>query len=536
MQWEKISMGSRKPEKKGGNAVIYARYSSSNQREESIEQQVNKCREFAERNGYTVISVYSDAAISGKDDNRPQFQRMMRDSEKGAFDYVIAWKSSRIGRNMLQAMVNEERLAAEGVRCLYVEEDFDDTAAGRFALRNMMNVNQFYIENMAEDIKRGLMDNASKCMVNTRPPFGYKKGDDGKFAIRPEQAEIVREIFAKFLDGWAYVDIANELNRRGLKTVLGNGWNKGSFHSMLRNEMYAGVYLYRDVRIEGGVPEIISRKDFQEVQRQLQQRRSTRGKNTGSAEYMLTGKLFCGYCGEPMVGVSGTGRHGETHYYYRCQGRYKKKNGCEKKTVQRDWIEKLVIDYTKTFILQDEILDRIVDGYNAFIESARKDSALAAMEAELDQTRKAISNLIKAVELGIMSETTAERLRELEQQRTELEQGIRIEQAALSELSPDELRFYLERFREMDFDYHRNKQDLIRLFVQAIYLVDDSLKIVYNFDPADGHVISLQDINGSENSDASGLYEFLTGVLMPDGTNPVTVQVFLYGFVLSARL
>ena len=268
----------------------------------------------------------------------------------------------------------------------------------------------------------------------------------------------------------------------------------------------------------------------------MQQRRSTRGKNTGSAEYMLTGKLFCGYCGEPMVGVSGTGRHGETHYYYRCQGRYKKKNGCEKKTVQRDWIEKLVIDYTKTFILQDEILDRIVDGYNAFIESARKDSALAAMEAELDQTRKAIANLIKAVELGIMSETTAERLRELEQQRTELEQGIRIEQAALSELSPDELRFYLERFREMDFDYHRNKQDLIRLFVQAIYLADDSLKIVYNFDPADGHVISLQDINGSENSDASGLYEFPSGVLMLDGTNPVTVQVFLYGFVLSARL
>ena len=529
-------MAKNKNDNSGTNAVIYARYSSSNQREESIEQQVNKCREFAERHNYTVISVYADAAISGKDDNRPQFQRMLKDSEKGTFDYVIAWKSSRIGRNMMQAMVNEDRFARAGVRCLYVEEDFDDSAAGRFALRNMMNVNQFYIENMAEDIRRGLMDNARKCLVNTRPPYGYKRGDDGKFAIREDQAEVVREIFEKFRSGWAYADIANELNRRGLKTVLGNAWNKGSFHSMLRNEMYTGVYLYKEVRVEGGAPAIISKNDFQEVQRLLMQRRTTRGKNTGSAEYILTGKLFCGHCEEAMVGVSGTGRHGETHYYYRCQGRYKKKNGCEKKSVQRDMIEKLVIDYTKAFIMNDEILDKIIEGYRRFLESARKDSAITAMEAELKQTNKSISNLIKAVELGIMSESTAARLQELEDLRHELEQSIRIEKAALTELPPEELRFYLEQFRNLDFDNQANRRDLIRIFVQAIYLFDGKLKIVYNFDKADCHVISLQDIIDAENSDVTGLYGLPKGVLMTDGTNPFTVQVFLYGFVLSARL
>ena len=222
-------------------AVAYARYSSAGQRDVSIDQQVDKCREFAERNGYRIVEVYSDAAMSGKDDNRPKFQKMMRDAKKGGFEFVIAWKSNRIGRNMMQAMLNEEKFRAAGVRCLYVEEDFDDTAAGRFALRNMMNVNQFYIENMAEDILRGLMDNASKCLVNTRPSYGYKKGEDGRFAINEETAPIVKEIFQKYLDGWAYIDIANDLNRRGIKTVLGNDWNKGSFHSMLRNEMYAGV-------------------------------------------------------------------------------------------------------------------------------------------------------------------------------------------------------------------------------------------------------------------------------------------------------
>ena len=190
-----------KPKKKfEGLAVIYARFSSHNQREVSIEQQVQQCMDYALRVGLKVVGVYSDKAISGKTDARPQFQKLLKDSKKGTFDYVIAWKSNRMGRNMLQAMVTEERLAEEGIRCLYVEEDFEDNAAGRFALRNMMNVNQFYSENMAEDINRGLMDNASKCMVNTRLPLGYKKGSDGRYAIDVESAEIVKESFTKVLE------------------------------------------------------------------------------------------------------------------------------------------------------------------------------------------------------------------------------------------------------------------------------------------------------------------------------------------------
>ena len=126
---------------------------------------MEKCREFAERNNLLITEVYADRAITGKTDRRPNFQRMMRDAAKSKFQYVVAWKSNRMGRNMLDAMMNDARLRDIGVRCLYTEEDFDDTAAGRFALRNMMNVNQFYSENMAEDVMRGMMDNAKKCMV-----------------------------------------------------------------------------------------------------------------------------------------------------------------------------------------------------------------------------------------------------------------------------------------------------------------------------------------------------------------------------------
>ena len=140
--------------------VIYARYSSHAQKDASIEQQVAECRKFAAERNISIVEIYADRAISGKTDRRPSFQRMMHDAEKRKFQVVIAWKSNRIGRNMMQAMVNEARLNEFGIRVLYTEEDFDDTAAGRFALRSMMNVNQFYSENMAEDIKRGLQDNA----------------------------------------------------------------------------------------------------------------------------------------------------------------------------------------------------------------------------------------------------------------------------------------------------------------------------------------------------------------------------------------
>ena len=167
----------------GQNAVIYARYSSHNQREVSIEQQVRECMKHAAELGLHVVGTYEDRAISGKTDKRPNFQRMMRDAEKGKFQAVVAWKSNRIGRNMLQAMVNEAKLEDCGVKVFYAEEDFDDTAAGRFALRNMMNVNQFYSENMAEDITRGLYDNASKCMANGRQPLGYKRGEDGRVVL-----------------------------------------------------------------------------------------------------------------------------------------------------------------------------------------------------------------------------------------------------------------------------------------------------------------------------------------------------------------
>lgn len=517
-------------------AVIYARYSSHNQREASIEQQIKWCMEYAERNGYSVIGIYSDKAISGKTDNRPQFQRMMRDSKKGLFDYVIAWKSNRMGRNMLQAMTNTAKLAEQGVRCLYTEESFDDTAAGRFALRNMMNVNQFYSENLAEDVRRGMMDNAEKCMVNGRVSFGFRKGKDGKFEIQEDEAAIVREIFERILEDWSQVDIINDLNARGIKTHSGGTWKPQSFNTLLQNEQYIGVYKFAEVRIEGGIPAILDKSTFEEVQRKLSTKKHPRGRRRDVADFMLTGKLFCGKCKHPMVGISGTSRTGAKHYYYVCQG--KRQGLCDKKNISKEYIEQKVVKTVCDLIMDEETIEWIVAGYQQFAESLRQESALSAMEAELSEVNKSIENVMKAIEAGIITSTTKERMMALEEQRDELELSIRIEKAALEEVTADDIRYTIQRYRDANInsrDYHK---ELIRLFIKAIYVYDDDLKIVVKRSTTDDIEVPLSDIDATGQSKADGSYSIPLGVPKHYHTNHAGISVHLHqnGIILAVPL
>ncbi len=479
-----------------GIAVIYARYSSHNQRDVSIEQQVENCREFAERNNLLITEVYADRAITGKTDRRPNFQRMMRDAAKSKFQYVVAWKSNRMGRNMLDAMMNDARLRDMGVRCLYTEEDFDDTAAGRFALRNMMNVNQFYSENMAEDVMRGMMDNAKKCMVNGPLPYGYRRGDDGRYEIEPKEAEVVREIFERFYAGDLLVDIGNDLNGRGIKTGAGNLWNKGSFHRILVNERYIGVYEYAGYRVEDGVPAIVRKELFYAVQKKLKTKKNPQGRHRENGDYLLTGKLFCGHCGGFMVGMSGTSKTSAKHYYYDCQTKRKEKT-CRKKAVRRDWIEQKIAEATKQYIMQDEVIQWLVDGYDNFLKLHRKDSMLLAAEEELDGVKKAIKNVMAAIEQGIITPTTKERLVELEDERRRLEATVAIERAALVDIPKDKIQFWLESFREGDVEDKRYQAKLIDSFVQAVYLYDHELRVAFNFTRnRDGVTIPFEEVDG----------------------------------------
>lgn len=462
--------------------VIYARYSSHNQKEESIEQQIEECMAFATANKIKIIEVYPDKAISGKTDKRPQFQRMMRDAEKREFSVVIAYKSNRIARNMLHALECEERLAKYGIETLYAKEEFGNTAAGRFALRTMMNVNQFYSENMAEDIKRGMKDNASECKVNGSLPLGYVRGADGKYAIDPDEAAIVQEIYRKVLDDVPLVDIAQDLNMRGIKTKRGGSFNKSSFSKMLSNSTYIGVYSHSGVVKENGVPPIIDKEVFAAVQEKVTTKKNPRGRHRENGDYLLTGKLFCGYCKSYMVGVSGTAKDGTLHYYYQCQKRRNEKT-CEKKNVRREWIEELVALYTKEFILQDDVIEWIADCAMDVLKDSGTEAEITAMEAELSENQKAAKNIMSAIEHGIITSMTKDRLLELELDISTLEKSIALAKATNSDsvIEKERIIFSLEKLKDGDIHSAEFQRDLIGTFVKSVYLWDDRIEIEYSY-------------------------------------------------------
>lgn len=494
----------KKKKPAGGNAIIYARYSSRNQRDVSIEQQIEACRKHAAELGLTITDTYEDRAISGRTDNRPAFQRMMRDAEDGKFQYVLAWKSNRMGRNMMQAMVNESRLMDCGVKVFYAEEDFDDSAAGRFALRSMMNVNQFYSDNLAEDVRRGLMDNASKCMANGRQPLGYKRGEGGKVVVDEPAAAIVREIYTRIASGEMFMDIARDLNRRGIKTQSGSEWNKSSFKVLCRNERYRGIYIYGDTRIEGGIPPIVDDVLWYKVQEVLKVKKSKNRHHCPSDEdYLLTGKLRCGKCGGYMIGMSGRSKTGDVHHYYACQNR-RVGHTCDKKNIRRDVVEPAVAQAIKQYCLTDDAIEWITDQTIAYWEDEDRKLQIDSIENDLSAVQSSISNVMKAIEMGVITETTRDRLIELERQQTDLKSKLALAKEEIVHVDRKDLISSLLAFRHGNVHDRAYQEKLFNAFLIAVYVYDDDhLKLVFNSFGKDDTVNIALDLG--ENDDNSGL-------------------------------
>lgn len=464
------------------NGVIYARYSSHAQREESIEQQVEECQAFARQQNINIIKVYADKAISGKTDKRSAFQRLMKDCSSGEFQVVIAYKSNRIARNMLNALQYEDRLSKLGIQTLYAREEFGNTAAGRFALRMMMSVNQFYSENMAEDIKRGMLDNAEKCVAMGNLPYGYRRGSDAKYEIVPEEAAVIRDIFSAYLAGDTLESIAKRLNEEGIRTRKGNKWNKGSFHRILENERYTGVYIYKDqIRVEGGIPAIIDRAEWLKVQDFMGYKPHPKGRITSEqyGDYLLTGKLFCGHCNSPMIGMSGTSKQGMLHNYYVCKDK-RTGGSCRKENVRKDLLEYRITQIAAEMALSDDVIEefavRTIE-YQKQLLQLTEDNSLQEI---LLEKQKALENYFSAIEKGIFIPAMKEKMSAIQSEIDALKDEIARQEAKRSRVfSKEEIIEALKHYRNGDPKDKRYQKMIISSFVKQVFLYDD--KIIIDF-------------------------------------------------------
>lgn len=497
------------PTLNGAPAVIYARFSSHNQRDESIEQQIAECRNYAAAHGLNVVGEYADAAVTGRTDRRPQYQKMRRDAEKGAFSVILAYKSNRIARNMVNALMFEADMERFGVTVLYAKEAFDNTPAGRFALRNMMNMNQFYSENLAEDIIRNQQDNAMKCRANGPAPYGYRSNAEGRFEVDPTTGPIVQEIFRRLTEGDTQIEIAEDFNKRGILTARKQPWGRNSFHSITHNERYMGIYIFNGVRIEGGMPQLISPAQFEEVQNMTRNAKHTRRARAESEEYyQLTGKLYCGECGAPMTGMSGTSTTGTIYYYYACANKRAEKN-CTKKDHRRDLLETSIARAIWDMIASDDFIEKLADSMIEFQKKYENNPELAALRERHAANAVALKNIMSAIEQGIITPSTRERLIELEAEKTDLTHKI----AALSDsrinVSRDQIVGFYRHFRGGDIDSPEFRQSLFDTFLVKAFVFDNRVYGV--FDP-NGHAnmgveIKLEDVESAIESSNSDCFE-----------------------------
>ena len=479
-------------------AVIYARYSSDSQREASIEGQLRDCKDYAEKNGITVVGTYIDRAYSAKTDDRPDFQRMIKDSGKKIFDVVLVWKLDRFARNRYDAVNYKYQLEKNGVHLVSVMEPISQGPEGIMVESMLIGMAEYYSAELALKVARGERENALQCKYNGGVvPLGFTIGkEDRLYHIDPETAPIVQEIFSRYADGEPAEKIAASLNERGLRTRTGKPFVKNSFFQIFRNRRYIGEYRYKDIVTPGGIPAIVDQDLFDRVQQRFEQNRIARGRPAKEdVSYLLTTKLFCGKCGTLMGGESGTSHMGNTYYYYKC-GNAKRhgKAHCDLKAIRKEPLERFVVDTAIKVIFSDEIIERLID---LVMEAQQQENTrLPVLKEQLRDTEKRLANLLEAIEQGILTPTTKQRLDELEARKEALNTSILEEELKKPVLTREWIRFWLEKFRKGDVGNTEHQRQIIDTFVNSVYVFDDRVVLNFNFTD-DAKTVTREEVLGS---------------------------------------
>jgi len=460
------------------NIVIYARYSSHNQTEQSIEGQLETCYEYAKNNGYVVIGEYIDRAQSGTTDNRAEFQRMIADSDKHTFEAVLVYQLDRFARNRYDSAINKQRLTKNGVRVISARENISDDASGILVEGVLESMAEYYSAELSQKIRRGMNINAEKHLSNgSNPGLGYVVDEKRRFHIDPETASIVREIFEMYASGKTVTEINQYLNDKQIKTSHGNEFNKNSLHRILRNKRYIGYYIYRDTEVPDAMPRIIDDELFMRVQRILDRNKKAPARARAKEEYILTTKLFCGYCREMMIGYSGTSKTGTMYHYYICKNSRKKQ--CQKKLVNKQTIEdKVVLECRK--LLTDSNIKKIAEAVSTACKSDYDNSEVKRIKSLIKETDAAIENLWKALEHGQAVDMITERIDKRKQEKEELQGQLAIETGKQVIFTAPQIEAFLYSLKKGNVNADNNRKGIINIFLRAIYLWDDKMTLFLN--------------------------------------------------------
>lgn len=342
---------------------------------------------------------------------------MIKDSEQKMFDVVLVWKLDRFARNRYDSAYYKH-MKKNGIKVISAMENISESSEGILLEAMLEGFAEYYSADLSEKVKRGLTENALKGKHSGGGvPMGLRLDENHYYQIDAELAPIVLEVFTRYKEGATMQAIVNDLNARGIRTSRGKEISLNVIERMLRNRKYIGEYRYHDIVKEDAIPAIVPRELFDEVQEKRRKNRKTPARHKAEDDYLLTTKLYCGKCGAFMVGESGTSHTGKVHHYYRCVNTKKKKN-CTKKAVRKNWIEELVLRYTMQTIMNDALMERLID---TLLELQKKESTtLPLLKKQLSEVEKSIGNVLNAIEAGIFTASTKQRLDELEERKSQL--------------------------------------------------------------------------------------------------------------------
>lgn len=492
------------------SAVIYARFSSDKQTEDSIEAQVRACREYAARHGMTIADIYIDEAVSGKGSKtaqRRQYQKMLRDCEKGFFDTILIHKYDRIARNLGEHVNLEAKLKDKGIRLIAAAQDFGNSNEAKIMRALMWSLSEYYIDNLAAETKKGLRETALRAEhTGGFPPFGYDIVNK-KYVVNEFEAVFVRKMFDAARDRKGFTKLIEEMAAAGVRGKRGKPIKYPQIYEILRNEKYTGLYVYSPteaenradrrtkpdaIKIENALPVIISKAQFMEVQKIMDERNQTGRK----ANYMCSGLVYC-RCGAKMHGMTSK-RKGHEYPYFYCSKK------CGAPVVRMEEVDDAAIRYLKD-LLSDENQKAISDALRQYQagEGSRMTEFKQVLKQRIQGKQKQYDALMKNLSSGALPD---EVVADVGQQMKEIQAEIAVLEATEppKDFTVDTIKAWLESIKAAP------DRDAVRLLIERIDVGEDEEKekTAFNIQSTLKTVLGIHGCGGAHHCFPEILFEY----------------------------
>jgi DNA invertase Pin-like site-specific DNA recombinase len=489
-------------------AAVYARVSSEKQDTDlSISAQFRAIREYAVKHNLDVVKEFVDEAESGRTADRPAFKEMIAIARRSSkpFNVILVWKYSRFARSREDSIVYKTLLRKHNVQVVSITEPFEDTPTGRLFEAMIESLDEFYSANLGEEIMRGLRESASRGFyVNGYAPYGYtrikvKDGNKERVKLEPEQhqSEVVKRLFGDALKGKGLKELGKDLQANGIAGPKGKVWGKTTIYHILTNEVYTGTSYWgrvsknpkvTPVRCENAWPAVVSRSDFDRVQKLLKERAPAQyHPRRTSSKFLLSGLVHCGDCGKALVGTDA--KNGKFSYYV-CGTLLKRGSGtCCAKYLSAPKFEELVVEKIKQRVLTKENLHKLVNMVDEEMDSCTSDykKQLITIDAELQEVSHRLGKLFDALEtdkLGLND--LAPRIQELRQRQSQLTLAKEKYEEKFSDrkVQLSDLRFvekYADDLKELlsSKSSLAERRTFIRSFVKDIKVKDNKAELIY---------------------------------------------------------